>query len=144
MEKKSWTVSLEAALKKAAAKCGANIEGLKWEHCTTDNTWGDRVGLVYYGAAPEVCERAAKYAEAWMAKNLRKLGVVGGYDAQESIGYVGVYHYTAWSNKACAWSKGPLKSEDVIGHKPYKDLDLVCTEVRTGHATSYVYYPGAD
>lgn len=142
---KGWRRKFKAALEGAAAKAGISLEGLEFDACTTDQTWGDRCGLVFYGAAPEVNERAAKFFEAWARKNLRKLGAVGGYETQESIGFAGEMYFTAYSNGAHGWYK--MRKDTKLpaeGEKPYANLDLTCTKVRQGFATSYVYYPCAD
>lgn len=146
-----WEVLFRAALESAMQKAGVSSEGLRFERCDTDRTWGDRCGLVFFGAAPDVCERAAKFFEAWAHKNLRKLGVVGGYTSQESINFEGAFYFSAYDNGAKGWHRvrkdtvmpvaGVVQHIAVAGLTPF---DLACTEVRQGFATSYVYYPCAD
>jgi hypothetical protein len=144
--KVDWRALFTKALETAAKKAG--FEAPKFEDCTTNNTWGDRVGLVFYGSTPEVNERAAKFFEAWASKYLRKLGAVGGYDAQGSIGYSGAFHYVRYDNKAAGWYRGAKNTDkpgEVKATKEVNGYDLKCVETRDdGHATSYVYYPCAD
>jgi hypothetical protein len=148
--KKDWRKIFEANLKAAMAKAGVGFEGLKWDGCTTDQTWGDRCGLVFYGGTPEVNERAARYFERWANKHLRKLGGVGGYESQESISYFGPMTYVRFSNKAEGWHKGTNEQRGYkVGHvevygKGESTFEIRTEEVREGFATSYVYYPCAD
>jgi hypothetical protein len=149
-----WEAKFAGALYSAAQKAGIGaIEDIEWEHVTTDATWGDRCGLVFFGASPETCERAAKFFEAWACKNLRKMKVVGGYGSQESIGYVGEFEFSRFSNGARGWHRvwsGSTKR--VEGHVEKfgpstvfpEGWELTTVEVKAGWATSYVYYPGAD
>lgn len=130
------------AMRAAAAKGGLDLTGLQVERCSTDRTWGDRDGLVFFGAAPEVNERAAKFFEVWAHKNLRRLGAVGGYETQESIHFEGAFYFVAFDNGARGWHRGEDKSGLKVGDKPYSYLTK--TEARAGFATSFVYYPCAD
>ncbi len=129
-----WAVAMKAS----AARAGVSIEGLEWDGCEVDRTWGDRVGYVFYGAAPEVCVRAAKHYEAWIAKH----GPKGSYGAQRSVGYVGEMTYLRFSNGAKGWYRGRVEPT-----APYAMEDgfvVEAVETRTGYATSDTYYPCAD
>ena len=149
-----WETLFLVDLRKSAAKAGVSLEGLKYERATLDQTWGDKCGFVFYGASPEVNERAAKFFEAWARKNLRKLNAVGGYNTQESIGFIGVYYFARYSNGAEGWHRfSPSKPEIPVAGSvqtiascgpSLPAWELRCEEVRLGYATSYVYYPGAD
>jgi len=73
------------ALKNAAAKAGFDARNVKVEACTTDNTWGDRCGYVFFGGSDEVNERAAHWFLAWYSKCAPQ----SSYNAQRSISYFG-------------------------------------------------------
>lgn len=147
-----WTANMWAELTEAAEKAGMNVEGLKFEACTTEATWGDRCGLVFFGAAPEVNERAAKWFEKWAAKNL----TWSSYEAQRSVGFAGEFRFTRWANGAKGWHKvwppEAFKFEyekrvPVVGEGDWLcdgTFHNKCEEIRLGFATSYVYYPCAD
>ena len=140
----SWTAMFETALRSAAAKCGQSLDGLRWERCTIDQTWGDRCGLVFFGSSAKVNERAAKFFEAWADKNLRKLGAVGGYETQESIRFAGLFHFSEYSNGAKGWHRGPMGEAPAPRTLPgCGDFILERTKAHEGYATSYVYYPCA-
>lgn len=132
---KGWEAKFAGALAAAAAKAGVSLEGLEWERCDTDRTWGDRVGLVFFGC--EGAERAAKFFEKWAGKNLRKMKVVGGYEQQESIGFEGPFRYLEFANGARGWYRGTVEGYEAPGR-----TELVKT--KQGFATSFVYYPCAD
>jgi hypothetical protein len=130
-----WQAKFAGALYAAATKAGVGgLEDLEWEGVTTDATWGDRCGLVFFGATPEVNERAAMFFVAWAGKNLRKLGIVGGYQTQESISFAGEFTFTRFANGAKGWhrTRGEYTGSTEL------------LETFKGFATSYVYYPCAD
>jgi hypothetical protein len=143
----NWRKHLMATIRAKAALCGADVTGLQMDTVTTDATWGDRIGLVFHGASDEVCERAARFFEAWASKNLRALGVVGGYQAQSSIGYVGAMIFTRYQNGAKNWSRddrcGVTYDVEAGTVTQYGVTDRP-VEMKRGWATSYVYYPCAD
>jgi hypothetical protein len=128
----------QASLERAARKAGIDLTGLKFEQCTTDRTWGDRVGQVFYGASPEVNERAARFFLEWIQKQPH----VGNYEAQRSRSYQGAMYYRKFSNGAGGWDKSPLK--------PYAEYTLPSgfvmsvVEERTGVAVNTTYFPCAD
>lgn len=138
---KTQNAKFEAAFRAAAAKAGVDISAVKWTGCTTDATWGDRVGQVFYGADPAVNERAAKFFEAWYRKN----AAASSYDAQSSIGFAGLYHFSRYSNGAQGWYRGALPPAPA----PYKidmcgDFVFERVEAYEGYAVSTTYYPSAD
>lgn len=143
----NWREHLMATIRAKAALCGADVTGLQMDTVTTDATWGDRIGLVFHGASDEVCERAARFFEGWASKNLRTLGVVGGYQSQESIGYVGVMIFTRWDNGAKGWHRddrcGVTYDVEAGTVTQFKVANRP-VEMKRGWATSYVYYPCAD
>lgn len=143
-----WSAMLRADIERKAAACGCDVSGLTIEIMTTDNTWGDRTGLVFSGASDEVCERAARFFEAWAGKHLRRMGVVGGYNAQESIGYVGKAYFSRYANGAKGWyidgSGGNTVDPVAMTVTTYYGRVSHPVEVRTGFATSFIYYPCAD
>ena len=131
----------ETALRRAAAKAHISLDGLKWEGCTTDRTWGDRCGLVFYGASAAVNKRAAEFFYAWMCAQPRK----GSYEAQTSLSVEGVMHFVRYSNKACGWYRGALPAAP----EPRKlegcgDFVLERVEGFEGYAVNTTYYPCAD
>lgn len=134
MSKQTWSDKFRAALAVAASKAGVSLEGLQIEGCTIDNTWGDKVGLAFFGAAPEVNARAARFFEAWARKHLRAMGVVGGYGCQESINYVGPMFRATYPNGAGGWYRESYRER--MGGEGATVVD--------GVAVSYVYYPCAD
>lgn len=149
-----WTTMLREAMKKQATACGCNIDGLDFEGCYTERTWGDRMGLAFFGASPEVCERAARFFEKWAAQNAKDMGI-GDYSAQRSIAYEGPFYYVRFSNGASGWYRGTTEHKvgDVErkpayvnseGREVFPAYDLKTEEVRHGFATSYAYYPCAD
>ncbi len=159
-----WWSIFRKALHAAAAKCGSDVSGLTFGVCDTDRTWGDRCGLVFWGASPEVNEKAARYFERWASKHLRAMGVVGGYDRQESISYFGPLRFIAYDNKASGWYRTSDRGvsdtkvgdggEAMIGWHKASDPNAKpgerewtaarCVGVRDGFATSYIYYPCAE
>lgn len=141
-----WTSTFTAALARAAKQCGCDITSLRFERCTTDATWGDRCGLVFYGASDAVNERAARFFEKWAAENLRKLGVVGvNYGAQASISYEGEFYFCRYENGAQGWhrDRDTVDFEKMTVTTSYGYVSHPI-ELRRGFATSYVYYPGAE
>jgi hypothetical protein len=131
----------KTSLARAAAKAGVSLDGLEITGCTTDRTWGDRVGVVFYGAAPEVNERAARFFLAYAQRAPRK----SSYDSQSSLSYQGVMHFVRYSNNAQGWYTGALP----VAPAPYKsDLcgDFVFERVEgyEGVAVNTTYYPCAD
>ena len=143
----TWEDTFKTALTSAATKAGIDTADLKWERCTTDSTWGDRCGLVFFGASPEVCERAARYFEAWARKHLRAMKVVGGYGSQESIGYVGEMYFVRYENGANGWyvNRPSMAKVDFEAGTVTTDYGHVTrpVEMRRGIAVSYIYYPCA-
>lgn len=142
----NWESLFTAALATAAKQCGCDITGLRFERCTTDQTWGDRCGLVFFGASDAVNERAARFFEKWAQLNLRRLGVVGvNYGAQASISYEGEFYFACYDNGAQGWHR----DRDIVD---FEKMTVTTSygyvshpvELRRGFATSYVYYPGAD
>jgi len=143
----NWREHLMATIRAKAALCGADVTGLQMDTVTTDATWGDRIGLVFYGASDEVCERAARFFEGWASKNLRALGVVGGYQAQSSIGYEGVMIFTRWDNGTKGWhraDRGGVTYDVEAGTVTQFKVANRPVEMKRGWATSFVYYPCAD
>lgn len=141
-----WRAEFKAAIERAAAKCGSDISNLKWEDCSTDRTWGDRCGLVFFGAADDVNERAAKYFEKWAHKHLRAMGVVGSYNAQASISYAGEMYYSKCENGAGGWYPEGTDKVDLAAKTITTNYGSVshAIEMRLGFATSYVYFPCAE
>jgi hypothetical protein len=135
--KADWRKGFQAAMIAAANKAGVDASTVQFEGCTTDRTWGDRCGLVFYGADAAILERCAKYFETWASKHLSR----GEYSAQSSIHYEGKFHYNKFTNGAAGWYRGEAKPyvASMIG-----DFLLDLVEVKEGYATSYVYYPCAD
>lgn len=133
-----WEAKFAGALYAAMTKAGCvgAVEDLKWDRCAIDRTWGDKDGLVFYGSTPEMNERAAKFFETWAGRNLRKMNVVGGYDRQEAIAYVGEFQFTRFENGAQGWHRKRGAGEPAYSTK--------LLETREGYATSFVYYPCAD
>lgn len=131
----------ETALRAAAAKAGIALEGLKWEQCTTDRTWGDRCGLVFHGASAQVNRRAAEFFHAWVAAQPRR----SSYEAQSSLSVEGLMHFTRWSNGACGWSKGALQAAPAPAELAgCSGFVLARTEAFEGYAVNTTYYPCAD
>jgi hypothetical protein len=146
IDAKNWELAFRSALTHAAKEAGFDVSSVKWERCTTDNTWGDRCGLVFFGASDEINERCAKYFLNWASKNLRKAGVVGGYDTQESISFAGAMFFTRYDNGANGWHKPIFNKYDIDAMTVTTDYGSVShpIEMKKGFATSYVYYPCAD
>ncbi len=139
MSNAAHLAKFETALRAAAAKAHIALEGLKWEQCTTDRTWGDRCGLVFYGASAEVNKRAAEFFHAWMAKQPRR----SSYDAQSSLSVEGLMHFVRYSNGAQGWHRGAVTPAPA----PYKigaDFILERVEAFEGFAVNTTYYPCAD
>lgn len=133
----TWQDHLRAAIVVASKKCGCDISGLKWDTATLDNTWGDLVGLVFYGASDDANKRAAEFFAAWMDKHGRAMNIVGGYERQSSIGVRGVRHFARYDNGAEGWYSDPAK-QNIYEGAP------VLVQTRIGYSASYVYYPGAE
>lgn len=133
--KPTWQDHFRAALVAAADLAGCDISALCWEHATLDNTWGDLVGLVFWGASDECNKRAASFFSTWAAKHGRAFGLFGGYSAQESVSERGVRYYRRYADRKNGdWYPSPRAE--------YTTEEPV--EARVGWAASYVYYPGAD
>lgn len=130
--KDNWREAFKNSLTAKAKASGCELGELAFETCTTDNTWGDRVGLVFFGAPAEVQERAARYFEKWADANMNW----GGYESQRSVRYEGEFHFARFDNGANGWYRGALDDETAA--------KKTLVESRVGHATSYVYYPCAD
>ena len=143
---KNWESAFKSALIRAARVAGFDVATVEWTYCTTDNTWGDRCGLVFFGASDEINERCAKYFEQWASANLRKAGVVGGYNAQESISFAGAMVFTRYDNGVNGWHVPRFCKYDFDALTVTTDYGFVsqAIEMKKGFATSYVYYPGAD
>jgi hypothetical protein len=140
----TWRDHLRAAIGRKAAQCGADVSALRIDLCVTDAEDGSRYGLVFHGARPDVCERAARFFAAWAATHLRDLGVVGGHGAQESIEYVGEMAFAPGAGSASAsadWHRAGTVAEETVyygcGEDGYGD-----DPPARGWATSYVYHPG--
>jgi hypothetical protein len=130
--------AFRAALEKAAAKCGCDIGELRWEPCTIDRTWGDRVGRVFFGASDEVNKRAADFFFAWRAKQKHR----GCYDAQNSLSLAGKFTFLRFSNGADGWYRGVREpGEPTVLESGFV---IECVERREGYAVSTTYYPCAD
>ena len=131
----------------AAAKlAGFDVTDLRWESVTTDTTWGDRCGYVFTGCDAAVNERAAKYFQAWIARNAG----AGSYGVQRSIGWAGEMLFTKWSNGVENWhrvtnlrdtDRNPAVGDTLAG---LGDARFTCLEVRRGFAVSTTYYPCAE
>ena len=139
----TWRDHLLAAIRTKAAACGADVAGLRVESCVTDVTDGARWGLVFHGAAPDVCERAARFFAVWAARHLRDLGVVGGHGYQESIAYVGEMSFARGlgGTAGYGWHRGHVPAETVYygcGEEEASDPNVL----RRGYATAYAYQPG--
>ena len=85
MTTKTWEKKFETALAASAKKARVSLDGLKWDDHLYLDAWGDRTGLVFYGASSDVNARAAKFFEAWSVKN--KLG--SGYPATREVTHKG-------------------------------------------------------
>ena len=133
----TWEDHLRAALSGAAARCGSDITGLDFEMTTLDSCWGDLVGLVFWGAADDVNQRAAAFGEKWLRKHGREFGLFGRYEAQGNVGLCGVRYYTRYDNGANGWYTTP-PAPRVADKMP------ALVETRMGHSVSFVYYPCAD
>ncbi len=129
------------ALNAAAAKAGIDVSAVEWTTCTTDATWGDRVGQVFFGSDDVTNERAARFFHAWIRKNSPS----GNYDAQSSICFDGKFHYSRFSNGCEGWHKGPANEYEpqMLRSGDWSFL-LERVEVKHGFAVSTTYYPGAD
>lgn len=133
------TEKFESALRGAAAKAGIDLSGLKFERCVTDRTWGDRCGVVFFGASAEVNKRAAEFVYTWMAKRPR----VSSYDAQSSLSFQGLMSFQRFTNGAGGWSPGALPADPA----PYAistGFVMARTEGFEGFAVNTTYYPCAD
>lgn len=128
----------QASLERAARKAKMDLTGLKYETCTTDSTWGDRVGQVFYGASPEINERAARFFLAWIQKQPH----TPNYDCQVSRSYQGAMHYRKFTNGAGAWHTGEPKPYTPMTLSNGFVVDVV--EERTGVAVNTNYHPCAD
>jgi hypothetical protein len=133
------TDRFKAALARAAAKAGVSLEGLQSTAVCTDRTWGDRCGVVFYGASPEVNERAARFFLAYAGKQPRK----SSYEAQSSLSYHGGMVFTRWSNGAQGWHSGalapapaPRTAENGFVHERLEGYE--------GVAVNTTYYPCSD
>lgn len=129
--KATWQDRFRAALVKAASVAGCNISALEWEHATLDSTWGDAVGLVFWGASDACNKRAAEFFVAWAGKHGRAEGLFGGYHAQQSVSLRGERFYARFPNGSDGWYNAPTDKPGVV-------------ETRKGYAASYVYYPCAE
>ena len=143
---KNWESAFKSALIRAAQTAGFDLTPVEWTYCTTDNTWGDRCGLVFFGGSDEINERCAKYFKNWASANLRAAGVVGGYNAQESISFAGEMIFTKYDNGVEGWHVPCRNKYDFEALTVTTDYGFVsqAVEMKRGFATSYVYYPGAD
>lgn len=127
-------------LARKAAKAGVDISQLRIEGCTTDRTWGDRCGLVFYGASAEVNERAARCFLAWAQKQPRN----SSYESQNSLSWQGPMNFLRFNNGAQGWHTGPAKSKPAPMPLTGCDFVLECVEQREGFAVNTTYYPCAD
>lgn len=133
----TWMDHLRAAIVDAAKRHGCDITGLSFEGASLDSTWGDKVGLVFWGASDDVNERAAAFAEQWFSKHGETFKLFGRYEAQRSIGRCGVRYYSRFDNGASGWHDKPT-GERAGDQRP------ALVETRVGHSVSFVYYPCAD
>ena len=131
--KSNWTQAFEMALRQAAAQCRSDISELRWERLDIDRTWGDRVALGFYGASPEVCERAARFFHSWASKHLPALR---SYEAQYSVDEVREMTRYGYDNGAKGWTSDASKLPT------YSCTTLEYTQ--TGYAVPFVYCPGAE
>ncbi len=134
------TNKFKSSLAIAATKAGVSLDGLQVMGCTTDRTWGDRVGLVFYGAAADVCERAARFYLAYAQKQPRK----SSYDAQASLSYQGIMHFVRYSNGAQGWYTGALPPAPACPADVNDGFILERVECYEGYAVNTTYYPCAD
>jgi hypothetical protein len=132
--------AFKASLARKAKAAGTDLTGLQIEGCSIERTWGDLVGYVFWGAAPEVNERCAAYFTRWMGKNDPRKG---GYGAQRSLGDRGVYYFARYDNGAKGWYRGALPADSKVGEAKY-DGGPVLEETREGFAASTTYYPCAE
>ncbi|MES2384510.1 MAG: hypothetical protein V4593_08170 [Pseudomonadota bacterium] len=133
--------AFQSALSRAAEIAGVSLEGLLSAQCTTDRTWGDRCGVVFYGATMAVCERAARFFLAYAQRQPRR----SSYDAQSSLGYHGVMHFVRYSNGAQGWYTGalpPAPAPTTI--QGCGDFVFERVEGYEGVAVNTTYYPCAD
>lgn len=134
------STKFQTALASAAAKAGIDISALKSAGCTTDSTWGDRCGIVFYGASIEVCERAAQFFLAYAQKQPRN----SSYESQSSLGYQGRMHFVRYSNNAQGWYRGELPAAPAPYNIGTDGFVLERVEGYEGVAVNTTYYPCAD
>lgn len=129
-------------LSRKASACGVDVSNVKIDWITTEATWGDRCGFVFYGAERATLERVAAYFERWISKH----GGRGSYACQRSIKAEGVFTFTRFSNGAEGWHRGeePKPEPKIIGKGEPHEFTLTCEEHDHGVAVSTHYYPGAD
>lgn len=118
-----WEKQLKADMDRAMVKAGVT-EQVKWETYSEPTSYGHKHGLVFYGASPEICERAARYFHKWAGKNVYKLKMIA--SAEALVSYLGAVTFT-------------LYERNVRG----KHIFLTAKET-AGHATSYVYISSGD
>jgi hypothetical protein len=120
-------------LTERAAREGVDVSALQIEEVTTDRTWGDKVGFVFFGCTDEVNERVAACFERFAAKHMTS----GSYEAQRSIGLQGPRFFHEYSNGVKSWST----NGEVSTCSP--NITLVRPIVK-GYSVSTTYYPCAD
>jgi hypothetical protein len=126
-----WEDHLRAALEETAAEAGFDVAGLGFDHAVLDNTWGDRCGLVFYGASDAAVRWAAATAKDWISAHGDAHKIFAG-SAQRSLSIEGERHFARYSNGVSGWYRKPAAASPTL------------SETRTGFAVSFVYYPGSD
>ena len=132
--KKNWTEVWKAALAAAAEKAGMDLAELKMNRFNVDRTWGDQVGMGFYGAAPEVNKRAAAHFAAWVNKHVACQFRT--YDAQYHVGETLEMTHYEYTNGCTGWTRKP---ED-LHEGEYAQL----VGTTPGTVVPFVYYPGMD
>jgi hypothetical protein len=122
-EPEHFTVTLRRALELAMTKAGEAPGSVTMLNASLDRTWGDKDGLAFIGAN---AERAAKFASAWIQKNLAPrrsydFQVNGAYEGTEEM--VDSRSGTMIPVRTCWAPMGPV---------------ALC------HVVATVYYPCAD
>lgn len=131
-----WEDRLTVAIAEAAKEAGHNVSAMECQPITVDNTWGDRVGLVFFGASEDANKWAASFAEDWIARNGERLNIFGGYERQRSVGTHGPrYKCTYDDGTTGEWSRDNVAPS----YSSYKVVSYV-----TGYTVSHTYYPCAD
>lgn len=141
----NWRDELRADMEAAAKGCGCDLTGLRFESFASDRTWGDRMALAFFGAAEDVCRRAADFFVTWGARHLQPLSSVG---AQVWVsanvrpdGAVRTYTFRKFANGASGWSED---GDTTVIRATYEGAPALVEEVHAPIAVDYVYFPCAD